>query len=848
MSQTRGLQQSSVIFVTVCLLSGWYPVCAWADTSYAAHAPTPSHGNLTVDPSYVKLSWTPGTLANQQILYISTSINLDDYQTAVLNGNTASYFYSPGFQLGKTYYWRIDTLDAYGVTHTGDVWIFTTLSYKASQPIPEFGIQWVPASNASLNWQSGLLAVSHELYFSTDQETVEQGLASAYKGLIIGNGQLHYTLPQLNKGTTYYWRVDEHQSSGMIVEGDMWQFTTLESDGGIQGHYYDNTYLGEVPVLTRIDSEIDLNYSSDNALRRVITDDQFSVRWTGQLFKPSQTATTLSIRANDCVRLIINGQTVLEDWHSHPERMLSVSLSTEIDSPCEMTLEYAHLQGTPEIQLLWSYGGKTPEVIPNGPIQPFDQSYFPSPFNGAESVSQSPKLSWLSNASVLMYDLYVGTDAQAMAQAQTTSPQYQGQLYNPVFDLVDLDPGRTYYWRVDEIDYSYTANPGHVWQFTTADYYVIDNFEYYTNEISERIFESWIDGWGFISPSPGHTGNQTGSTVGYLELPYTEQHIVYSGKQSMPLEYNNTQEHCNSEATREFESSFNMLRQSGQNLSQLKLAFRGQPELIGHYFKQQNTVTLTGAGTGFQGDNDCAYFLSQSISGNATLTARIDQIESLDSLSQAGIMLRQSLDPNASQVCIAITSDGRLACHYRGTVGQSIVSQYTEPDTVNLPHWIRLQRQGSSITLTHSEDGITWIPQPLNNQSNLSLSGFASLGLMYCAYADNISTGTAAFSQVSSSSVTPMNTASTLGIPLNVADDLYIRLVDSQNRDLVIPHPDNPNAITQDHWDTWTIDLSILSGINLQAIKSLSIGVGSADSICSGGTGMIFIDDVGLHP
>jgi hypothetical protein len=130
----------------------------------------------------------------------------------------------------------------------------------------------------------------------------------------------------------------------------------------------------------------------------------------------------------------------------------------------------------------------------------------------------------------------------------------------------------------------------------------------------------------------------------------------------------------------------------------------------------------------------------------------------------------------------------------------------------------------------------------------MSLSGFASLGLMHCVYKDNLTTATAIFTQVTSTSVAPFNTASSLGIPVNEADDLYLRLEDNQGNRVIQWHPDNPMAVLQPQWQTWNISLSSFSGINLNAIKSLTLGIGSPNNLKPGGEGMIFIDDIGLHP
>ena len=138
-----------------------------------------------------------------------------------------------------------------------------------------------------------------------------------------------------------------------------------------------------------------------------------------------------------------------------------------------------------------------------------------------------------------------------MANADTASSDvYISRLLvaQTSYDAGDLEWGKTYYWRVDEID---TANDkqwtGAVWAFTTADFIVVDDFESYTDDFDagEAIWQTWIDG----------VENLTGSTVGYWEAPFAETKIVHSGYQSMPLEYDDTQSPYSSEADRTWTSA-----------------------------------------------------------------------------------------------------------------------------------------------------------------------------------------------------------------------------------------------------------------------------------------------------
>lgn len=68
---------------------------------------------------------------------------------------------------------------------------------------------------------------------------------------------------------------------------------------------------------------------------------------------------------------------------------------------------------------------------------------------------------------------------------------------------------------------------------------IIDDFESYTDFAPDMIFQTWKDGFGYISPPPGYFGNGTGSAIGHIEPPFVELNIVHGGWQSMPYFYDN---------------------------------------------------------------------------------------------------------------------------------------------------------------------------------------------------------------------------------------------------------------------------------------------------------------------
>ncbi|MEN6575854.1 MAG: LamG-like jellyroll fold domain-containing protein, partial [Phycisphaerales bacterium] len=76
-----------------------------------------------------------------------------------------------------------------------------------------------------LTWRAGREAVSHRVYFSTDQQAVADGTAP-----VVTTEDNSLDLGTLQLGTTYYCRVDEVNEAAVpnVWESEVWSFTTSE--------------------------------------------------------------------------------------------------------------------------------------------------------------------------------------------------------------------------------------------------------------------------------------------------------------------------------------------------------------------------------------------------------------------------------------------------------------------------------------------------------------------------------------------------------------------------------------------------------------------------------------------
>ncbi|MCX6873514.1 MAG: Ig-like domain-containing protein [Verrucomicrobia bacterium] len=92
-----------------------------------------------------------------------------------------------------------------------------------------------------------------------------------------------------------------------------------------------------------------------------------------------------------------------------------------------------------------------------------------APAAGQTGVTPLPLLTWGTGRARYEHDVYFGTDAAAVAAATVSTPGiYLGRTSSTSRQITSmLDPARTYFWRIDEVDGS-TIGKGAVWQFTTA--------------------------------------------------------------------------------------------------------------------------------------------------------------------------------------------------------------------------------------------------------------------------------------------------------------------------------------------------------------------------------------------
>ena len=92
---------------------------------------------------------------------------------------------------------------------------------------------------------------------------------------------------------------------------------------------------------------------------------------------------------------------------------------------------------------------------------------YPTPIDNLTDVRLEPVLVWSAGYGALYHNVYLGTDANTVANADNSSSGFMGTISNRTFSPNTLAYDTTYYWRIDEVGAACTAE-GDTWSFTTG--------------------------------------------------------------------------------------------------------------------------------------------------------------------------------------------------------------------------------------------------------------------------------------------------------------------------------------------------------------------------------------------
>ena len=169
----------------------------------------------------------------------------------------------------------------------------------------------------------------------------------------------------------------------------------------------------------------------------------------------------------------------------------------------------------------------------------------------------------------------------------------------------------------------------------------------------------------------------------------------------------------------------------------------GTPGKAGSHTVENSTYTLRGAGSDMAGTADHGYFLGTAITGNFSVTTRIVSQTNDNAWAKAGLMIRQTTASNSQCATLLMTPSNGVTFQYRASAGAS--AGVTTTTSITAPSWLRIIRNGTTVSAWRSPDGITWTQVGTNQTVSLAdpvLVGLAmtshNTGILGTAVFDNL--------------------------------------------------------------------------------------------------------------
>jgi chitodextrinase len=156
--------------------------------------------------------------------------------------------------------------------------------------------------------------------------------------------------------------------------------------------------------------------------------------------------------------------------------------------------------------------------------------------------------------------------------------------------------------------------------------------------------------------------------------------------------------------------------------------------------------TIVGSGANIGGTADQFRYTYTNLSGNGTITTKVESIQPIDSMALSGVMIREDLTTGSKHVDCLMTSFRGVTFQNR-TVSNGVTTS-TSSSGLYAPYWVRLVRIGSTFIAYCSSDGASWIQ--LGSASN-TMGTNVYIGLAVSSHSTGILC-TSVFSNVTISS------------------------------------------------------------------------------------------------
>jgi hypothetical protein len=515
--------------------------------------------------------------------------------------------------------------------------------------------------------------------------------------------------------------------------------------------------------------------------------------------------------------------------------------------------------------------------------EPLLMAQNPKPADKAVDVT-NPLFEWTGGITAVTHDIYFGTTPELTdADYQTTMP---APMY---YHMGTMEPGVTYYWRVDQIDAAGDKFPGKVWSFTvmpltahapvpadaakdvavlptltwTAGQNVLSHVLYFGKDLAAVTAADaavQMDALTDTSFTPTvaldafstyywrvDQVDMAGATLpGEVWSFSTISYVPILAAQTA-LNYNNRAEPFTSTLSVDIPLDLT----AGGKLAELAISFLGQAGPTGGLAYDEATLTysLTAAGADIWGTADQFHYAYKMLNGDGTMIARVASVGTGTSeWAKGGVMIRQSLAAGSTHAYMPITgpsataaSGGNGASFQRRLVADLDSTNNDNATRVEAPYWVKIERKGDAFTGFISADGVEWAQ--LGEAQTIAMGNPVYIGLAATSHVGG-ALRTFQFDNVATTGeVTPDGPFvawDDIGIASNDPAPIAVSIEDATGAVAAVVNP-NPAASQVAAWELWTVPLESFVGVDLTNAAKLHIAVGDGQP---GGTGAIQVRDI----
>ena len=615
---------------------------------------------------------------------------------------------------------------------------------------------------------------------------------------------------------------------------------------GLRGEYYHGSSGNPWRdlIMVRIDPTIDFSWG-DGSPDPSINVDGFTVRWTGMIEVPASAIYTFHTQTDDGIRLYINGHLIINNWTDHGDTHDSGDISLKAGQKYEIIMEWYENGGGAICALSWESSTIARESIPSQYLsveRPFPRR--PDPADGALLRDTWVSFTWVSGDYAVSHDVYLGENYDDVA-AGTGDTFHGNQTDNivtigfPGFPYPDgLVPGKTYYWKIVEIDESDPESPweGPVWSFSIAPKsafspYPVDGSE----SVDPNIALRWEPGYGailhyvYFGDDYDVVNNDAGAmpwgpttySPGTLDLEkvYYWRIDAFHGAETIkgniwrfstpgavgnPVPSNGaadvTQVQILSWVASDSAASHQVY--FGTDKDAVRSADTGSPQ-----YKGSKTIGSESYDPG-------------TLEWDSTYYWRVDEVKA-DGTSQKGMLW------SFTTANFLIVDD---------------FESYNDLDPAD-PDSNRIFNVWLDGFGDQTNGSLIGYDNPPFAEQTLIHSGSQSMPMSYDNTAGK-SEATLTLTYPRDWTVKGVNTLTIwyIGSPANAAEPMYVVLNDS-----AVVTNDNPDAAQSAIWTQWNIDLQVF-GVDLANVNTITLGLGNRNNPAPGGAGMMLFDDIRLYP